>query len=147
MSTTVAAARTTDQGIVTTTPGAPTTSADVNERMLGELSMIRKLLEPKPPAPVPKGMKNEFIDFLSKYKVMGLAVAFILGIYLGSVVQALVADLIMPIVTLAMPGTSWKTLAAGPFMVGDFAGAVLTFVIVALVIFLVVKATNRAGIE
>ena len=38
----------------------------------------------KPPAPAPpKGLWNEFKDFLGKYKVFGLAVAFILAVYLG----------------------------------------------------------------
>lgn len=57
------------------------------DTMLEELKKIRQLLEPKPaPAapPAPKGMWAEFMDFISEYKVMGLAVAFILGVYLGS---------------------------------------------------------------
>ena len=50
------------------------------DEMLEELKNIRKLLEPKPapPAAAPKGMWREFMDFISKYKVMGLAVAFII---------------------------------------------------------------------
>ena len=115
-----------------------------------ELKKIRELLTPKPtpPAPPPpKGMWNEFMDFLSKYKVMGLAVAFILGIYLGDLVKALVDDLVMPIVTLAMPGIAWEEIAAGPFRVGHFIGTLITFAIVAFVIFILVKVTKRWGIE
>lgn len=118
--------------------------------MLDELKRIRELLEPKPapPAPpAPKGMINEFKDFLAKYQVLGLAVAFILGVYLGTLVQALVNDLIMPIVTLFIPGTAWDVLMVGPFRVGHFLGAVLTFLIVALVIFIIVKQTKKMGIE
>jgi large-conductance mechanosensitive channel len=44
------------------------------------------------------------VDFLSKYKVMGLAVAFIMGIHLGALVQTLVTGLVMPIIGLAVPG-------------------------------------------
>lgn len=58
-----------------------------DDEILEELKRIRTLLEPKPapPAPPPKkGLWNEFMDFLSKYRVMGLAVAFIIGVYLGS---------------------------------------------------------------
>ena len=128
---------------VDTASNAMTTTSD---EMVQELRKIRELLTP-PAAPTPKGMKNEFLTFLSQYKVMGLAVAFILGIYLGLVVQKLVSDLIMPIVTLALPGTSWETLSLGPFLVGDFAGSVLTFVIVALVIFLIVKLTIKWGVR
>jgi large conductance mechanosensitive channel len=120
------------------------------DKMLEELKRIRQLLEPKPapPAPPPpKGLWNEFMDFISKYKVMGMAVAFIMGIYVGAVVQALVEDLIMPIITLAMPGVEWETIVAGPFRVGHFIGTLITFLIVAFVIFIIVKVTKKWGIE
>jgi large conductance mechanosensitive channel len=87
------------------------------------------------------------MDFLSKYRVMGLAVAFIMGIYPGALVKALVDDLIMPIVTLAMPDVEWENLVAGPFRVGHFTGTLITFLIVAFVIFLIVKVTKQWGIE
>jgi large conductance mechanosensitive channel len=118
------------------------------DAMLAELKEIRKLLEAKPPPPPPEGFFDEFRDFLSKYKVMGLAVAFILAIYLGLVIQALVTDLIMPVVNYGMPeGTSWETWKVGPFLPGHFLGTVLTFIIVALVIFGLVKLTKRFKIE
>jgi large conductance mechanosensitive channel len=118
--------------------------------ILEELRKIRQLLEPKPAPPTPsppKGLMNEFKDFLSKYRVMGMAVAFILGLYLGGLVNALVNDLIMPIIELAMPGIEWEAITAGPFRIGHFIGATITFLIVALVIFLLVKITKRMGIE
>ena len=117
------------------------------DKMLEELKRIRELLEPKPAPPPPKGLWNEFMDFLSKYKVIGLAVAFIMGIYLGELVKALVDDLIMPIVTLAMPSIEWENIVAGPFRVGHFIGAFITFLIIAFVIFIIVKVTKRWGIE
>ena len=73
-------------------------------------------------------MWNEFMDFLAKYKVMRMAVAFIIGTYLGALVKALVDDLVMPIVSIVMPGTEGETLMAGPFRVGHFADALITFV-------------------
>jgi large conductance mechanosensitive channel len=118
--------------------------------MLRVLKEIKALLEPKPappPPPPPKGLWAEFIDFLSKYKVMGLAVAFILGLYLGGLVQALVNDLIMPIITLIMPGVEWEAFVVGPFRVGHFVGALITFILVAFVVFLIVKITKKWGIE
>jgi len=118
--------------------------------MLEELRKIRQLLEPKPaPAapPAPKGIREEFMHFLSEYKVMGLAVAFILGLYLGALVQALVNDLIMPIITLATPNISWEAITLGPFRVGHFIGAIITFIIVAFVIFILVKITTKMGIK
>ncbi len=122
----------------------------IEDEMLEELKKIRGLLEPKPappPPPPPKGLINEFRDFLSKYRVMGLAVAFILGVYLGQLVQALVNDLVMPIINLVLPDVPWDQIAIGPFMVGHFFGQLLTFVIVAFVIFILVKLTKRWGIE
>jgi len=117
------------------------------DKILEELKRIRELLEPKPAPPPKKGLWNEFMDFLSKYKVMGLAVAFIIGIYLGALVKALVDDLIMPIVSYAVPGVEWENIMAGPFRVGHFIGAVITFLIVAFVIFVLVKITKKWGIE
>jgi large conductance mechanosensitive channel len=122
--------------------------------MLEELKKIRMSLEPKPspPAVAPKGLWAEFMDFLSKYKVMGLAVAFIIGVYLGLLVQALVTDLIMPLIGLAIPGLAnladYKVAVASQFFtVGHFIAAVITFIIVALVIFILVKVTKKWGIE
>jgi large conductance mechanosensitive channel len=119
------------------------------EKMLEELKRIRELLEPKPapPKPAPKGLWAEFLDFISRYKVMGLAVAFIIGIYLGELVKALVDDLIMPIIELVPGMDKWDLISAGPFLIGHFIGALITFLIVAFVIFLLVKITKRWGIE
>ena len=119
------------------------------DKMLEELKQIRELLaaKPAPPPPPAKGLWNEFKEFISKYKVMGMAVAFILGIYLGTLVKALVDYLIMPIVSLAMPGVEWELITVGPFRIGHFIGALITFLIVAFVIFILVKATKKAGIE
>ncbi len=124
------------------------------DEMLAELKRIRELLEPKaaPPTPEPKGLWKEFIDFLSKYKVLGLAVAFIMGLYLGNLVQALVKDFILPLIGLAIPGMSdlavyTQTVMSQIFGIGDFLVALITFIIVALVIFLIVKVTKKWGIE
>ena len=119
------------------------------DEMLEELKRIRELLEPKPAPPPPKGLWNEFMDFLSKYKVMGLAVAFILGIYLGTLVQALVTSLIMPVITLLLPPDLSLDVQVGSaiFKVGDFIDALITFLIVALVIFILVKIAKKWGIE
>ena len=115
-----------------------------DDEILAELRRIRELLS-KPPAPTePKGFVQEFKAFLSEYKVLGLAVAFILAIYLGAVVKALVTDLVLPIVAFVLPpGTDINTFKLGPFGVGDFANNVLTFIVVALVIFLIVKVAKR----
>ena len=122
------------------------------DQMLEELKKIRTALE-KPPAPAPPhGLWNEFKDFLSKYKILGLAVAFVLGLYLGALVKALVEDFVMPLIGLAIPGMSnLATLSANlmsqTFKIGDFLVALITFIIVAFIVFLVVKVAKRWSIE
>ncbi|MCW4002072.1 MAG: MscL family protein, partial [Candidatus Bathyarchaeota archaeon] len=89
---------------------------------------------------------------MSKYRVLGLAVAFIMGLYLGALVQALVTDLIMPTIGLALPGldnlaTITVDVGNQSFLVGDFIVALITFIIVAFVIFILVKVTKKWGID
>jgi large conductance mechanosensitive channel len=120
--------------------------------MLAELRKIRELLTPAPAPPSERGLWNEFKSFIKNYKVMGLAVAFIMGLYLGALVQALVADLIMPIIGLAIPGldnlaTIEFPVGSQSFLVGHFLVAVITFIIVAFVIFLLVKVTKKWGMD
>lgn len=118
------------------------------DEMLVELKKIREAVEKAPPPPAPKGLWNEFKDFLSKYKIFGLAVAFILGLYLGTLVQALVKDLLLPAIGLLIPGMdNLATVMVGPFAVGDFLVALITFLIVALIVFIAVKVVKRWGIE
>jgi len=125
-----------------------------DEDVIKELKQIRELLaaKPAPPPPPPKGMWNEFKSFIENYKVMGLAVAFILGLYLGQLVQSMVTDLIMPVIGLALPGMdnlSTLTVPVGnqEFGVGGFLVALITFIIVAFVIFILVKVTKKWGIK
>ncbi len=117
------------------------------ESILEELKAIRKLLEPPPPPKPPEGFVDEFVTFLSKYKVLGLAVAFILGIYLGLLVQALVDDLIMPVINIFIPDIPWEEITIYAFRIGHFIGELITFMIVALVVFLLVKVASKMGIE
>jgi large conductance mechanosensitive channel len=90
-----------------------------------------------------KGLVQEFMDFLMKYQVIGLAVAFIIGAAATKMVTATVADIIMPIIAVIIPGGDWRSsvLQLGPvkLLVGDFVGAIIDFIIIALVVFLVVK--------
>lgn len=124
------------------------------EQMLDELKKIRELLAAKPPTPPPppKGLWAEFKDFLSKYKVMGLAIAFIMGVYLGALIQSLVKDLLLPVIGLALPGlgdlaTYIVPVGSQNFGVGNFLVALITFVIVAFVIFIIVKVAKKWGME
>jgi large conductance mechanosensitive channel len=90
-----------------------------------------------------KSFMQEFNDFLNKYGVIGLAVAFVMGAAVTKLVTALVNDLIMPIIGALIPGGDWKTatwdIGNIKFMVGDFFGVLIDFIIIALVIFIIVK--------
>lgn len=117
-----------------------------NEEMLEELREIRKLLTPPPAPPPPKGVVNEFIDFISQYKVLGLAVAFILGIYIGEVIKALVNSFIMPLIEIPLPGIG-GTDVVYEFAAGPIINSIITFIIVAFVVFVIVKIATRLGIK
>ena len=125
---------------------------DKENEILAELKKISAALEKAPPPTPPKGFVNEFKDFLSKYKIFGLAVAFILALYAGILVQALVKDFIIPLLGLVIPGMNDLATLTVPvlkqvFGVGDFLIALITFVVVALVVFVVVKAAKKWHIE
>ncbi|MDA4127361.1 MAG: MscL family protein [Thaumarchaeota archaeon] len=123
-----------------------------DEEMLAELRKIRELLTHPPPPPPPKGLPAEFKAFISEYKVLGLAVAFILAVYLGGLVQALVKDLILPLVGIPLSSvgdlsTLTEGFAGQTFRIGDFLIAVITFIIVVLVVFVIVKIAKRYKID
>ncbi len=90
-----------------------------------------------------EGFSKEFMDFLNKYSVIGLAVAVVIGTAATKLVNSTVSDIIMPIIAVLVPGGNWReaVLQIGPlkFLVGDYVGAIIDFVIVAMVIFLLVK--------
>lgn len=89
---------------------------------------MRELMEPKPApppaAPAKKTFSEEFMDFLNKYGVIGLAIAFIIGGAAGRFVTAIVNDLLMPIMAVIVPGGEWRKTVfyLGPvkFLLSDF---------------------------
>ena len=89
------------------------------------------------------GMMQEFAEFLKEYKVIGLAVAFIIGAAATSLIQSIVNNLIMPILTPFIPGGAWQTATfkIGPVVIGwgVLLSAIINFVIIALVVFLIAK--------
>ena len=86
---------------------------------------------------------KEFHDFLKEYKVIGLAIAVIIGLAANTLVKSLVDSIIMPIVTFFIPGGAWQTAVwnIGPIVIGwgAFLGALINFIILALVVFLIAK--------
>jgi large conductance mechanosensitive channel len=99
---------------------------------------------------------SDFKAFAFKGNVVDLAVGVVIGAAFGKIVSALVADVIMPIVSLALPGGDWRATglvlreAADPkdnviLRYGDLCGAVLDFLVVALVLFILVSKVVKAA--
>jgi large conductance mechanosensitive channel len=55
------------------------------------------------------GMIKEFMDFLNEYKVIGLVIAFIIGVAATALIKSLVDNILMPIITFFIPGCEWQT--------------------------------------
>jgi large conductance mechanosensitive channel len=102
-------------------------------------------------------MWKEFKDFLLKTNAFALAVGVIIGAATGKVVSAIVADVLMPVVSLIIPSGSWReaqlvlTQTTGPdgkpvvnaIRYGDLLGNVVDFVIIAFVVFMITKMLLR----
>jgi large conductance mechanosensitive channel len=92
-----------------------------------------------------KKLATEFKDFLLKQNAAALAIGVIIGAAVGKVVSGLVDDIIMPVIGVIMPGGEWRnaqiTLSGNNALkYGDLLGRIVDFVIVALVVFVIVKA-------
>ena len=83
---------------------------------------------------------QDFKAFALKGNVVDLAVAVVIGGAFGKIVSALVADIIMPLVNAVQRNGEWRnwTVTALHFKVGDFLGAVVDFLLIALVLFIIV---------
>ncbi len=92
-------------------------------------------------------MLKEFREFISRGNVMDLAIAVILGAAFGAIVTSLVNDIIMPIIGVIIGGQNFKGLAItignAVITYGNFIQAVVTFLIIAFVIFMIVRYYNR----
>lgn len=88
-------------------------------------------------------MIKEFRDFIAKGNVLDLAVAVLIGAAFGKIVDSFVKDILTPVLAPVTPGGDFATYKVGPFGVGNFINNVLQFVIVAFVLFLIIKAVNR----
>jgi large conductance mechanosensitive channel len=93
-------------------------------------------------------MLNEFKAFIARGNVLDLAVGVVIGAAFTAIVTSLVDDIINPLIGLIVGGIDFGGLSVGvgdaQFMYGNFINAVIKFLIVAWVVFLIVKAVNRA---
>ena len=106
-------------------------------------------------------MITEFKNFIAKGNVMDMAVGIIIGAAFTAIVSSLVADLVNPFIALftggidfsgwfyALDGESYASLAAAQeagapvFAIGNFIMAVINFLIIAFVVFMLVRTVNR----
>ena len=99
-----------------------------------------------------KGFINEFKEFINRGNVVDLAVAVVIGGAFTSIVNSVVNDLIMPLISLLTSGIDFSEMKillgegehAAAFTYGNLINAIIQFIIVALVVFLIVKAINKA---
>ena len=92
-------------------------------------------------------MISEFKDFISKGNAMDLAVGVIIGAAFGAIVNSLVSDVITPaLLNPALKAAQVENLAElkteGGILYGKFLAAVISFLVIAFVIFIMVKAIN-----
>jgi len=99
-------------------------------------------------------MLQEFKDFITKTNALALAVGVIIGSATGKVVTGVVDDVLMPVISLALPSGDWRqakiilntvTDAKGKvtesaITYGHLLGTLIDFIFIALVVFLIVRA-------
>ena len=92
-------------------------------------------------------MMKEFKEFISSGNVMDMAVGIIIGGAFTAIVSSLVADIITPIIGMLMGGINFSELAvtvgSAQLTYGNFIQAVINFLLVAWVLFMIVKAMNK----
>ena len=101
---------------------------------------------------------HEFREFINKGNVLGLAVGVIIGGAFSTITTSLTNDIIMPIVSIFLGGVDFTSMsialptfyavaedaAPNTLNYGSFISAVINFLILALVVFCIIKAVNRA---
>lgn len=100
------------------------------------------------------GMAKEFREFVMRGNVLDLAVGVVIGAAFGKIVSSLVGDVIMPPIGVLLGGVDFSQIGwvlkpavgdkpAVVLGIGKFIQAIVDFLVIAFVIFLVVKAVNR----
>lgn len=103
-------------------------------------------------------MLEEFKTFIAKGNVLDLAVGVVIGAAFGKITTSLVSDILNPVLGLALGGVNFTELkivlkeAVGEqtevaIMYGNFVQTVIEFLLIALVIFFIVRAANKLKAE
>lgn len=95
-----------------------------------------------------KKIWNEFKTFISRGNVMDMAVGIIIGAAFTAIVNSLVSDIVMPILALVTGGLDFQQwviplVGDNKITIGNFINAVISFFLIALVIFFMVKLFNK----
>lgn len=94
---------------------------------------------------------EEFREFLKEYKIVSLALAFIIGTASTSLVSSLVDNVIMPFVSPFIAGGGWQeaVLVLGPVSIkwGSFLSELVSFVILAFVVFIIAKKLLKEKVK
>jgi large conductance mechanosensitive channel len=92
-------------------------------------------------------MLKEFREFISRGNVIDLAVAVVVGAAFTAIVNSLVEDIITPILGIFMGGVNFEslsfTIGEASVAYGNFIQAIINFLIIAWVIFLIVRGINK----
>ena len=88
----------------------------------------------------------EFKEFISKGDVMSMAVGIIIGGAFTAIVTSLVSDIITPILGFLLAGIDFTgisiTVGSEAIMIGNFIQSIITFLLTALVLFMIIKSFN-----
>ncbi|HEX4213912.1 MAG TPA: MscL family protein [Candidatus Dormibacteraeota bacterium] len=85
-----------------------------------------------------------FKAFLLKGNLVDVAVGIVIGIAFGNVVKALIADLITPLISYFGHVPNFENLKAGPFLYGDFINVIISFIVLAVVVYFFVVSPYSA---
>jgi len=101
--------------------------------------------------PVKKSFIQEFVEFLEKFSVIGLAIAFVIGQAASKLISAFVNDMITPLVGLLTPSVGdlnkvQFTIGNSTFSYGDLISNGINFLIIALIVFLAYKQLSKFGL-
>ena len=97
---------------------------------------------------------NGFMAFLKETNALALAIGVIIAGAVGKVVSSLASDVLMPIISLALPAGDWRTMtivlthkadgaADKVLAIGNFAGTVVDFLIIAIVVYVLTKNLTK----
>ena len=92
-------------------------------------------------------MFKEFKEFIARGNVLDMAVGLIMGSAFTAIVNSLVDDLLMPIIAGLTAGVNYEDLVVSiggaTLKIGNLINAIISFIIIAFVLFLIVKAINN----